>query len=98
MPTIIIFDQLLFWKASEIVNAIPDDNPIRNVVSLLGSFHTFMNLLGAIGTLMDGSGLKAIQDRVTGENDTIHDERNCSAASISWAPAGGSVAYMSECG
>ena len=34
MPTIIIFDQL-FWKASEIVNAVPDDGPVRNVVVLL---------------------------------------------------------------
>ena len=35
MPTIIMFDQLLFWKASEIVNAVPDDSPVRNVVFLL---------------------------------------------------------------
>lgn len=58
MSAIITFDQPLFWKASEIVNAVPDDSPIRNAVLLLGSFHTFMNLLGAIGTLKDGSGLK----------------------------------------
>ena len=44
MPTIITFDQPLFWKASEIVNSVPDDSPIRNVILLLGSFHTFMNV------------------------------------------------------
>ena len=44
MPTItIIFNQPLFWKASEIVNAVPDDNPIRNAVFLLlPYFHEFV--------------------------------------------------------
>ena len=69
---IITFDQPLFWKASEIANAVPDDSPIRNAVLLLGSFHTFMNLLGAIGTLMDGTGLKDILETVYGENTVVH--------------------------
>ena len=72
MPAIATFDQPLFWKAPEIANAVPDDSPIRNVVLLLGSFHTFMNLLGAIGTLMDGSGLKEILETVYGENAVVH--------------------------
>ncbi|CAJ1064633.1 hypothetical protein SNEBB_002215, partial [Xyrichtys novacula] len=72
MPTIISLDQPLFWKASEIVNAVPDDSPIRNVILLLGRFHTFMNLLGAIGSLMDGSGLKEIMETVYGENAVVH--------------------------
>lgn len=72
MPAIITFDQPLFWKASEIANAVPDDSPIRNVVLMLGSFHTFMNLLGAIGTLMDGSGIKEIMETVYGENAVLH--------------------------
>ena len=71
MPTIITFDQLLLWKASEIVNAVTDDSPIRDVILLLGTFHTFMNVLGAIGTLMDGAGLK-IMETVYGENAVIH--------------------------
>ena len=72
MPTVITFDQPLFWKASEIANAVADDSPIRKVVLLLGSFHTFMNVLGAIGTLMDGSGLKEIMETVYGENAVLH--------------------------
>ena len=67
VPPIITFDQPLFWKASEIVNEVPDNGPIRDVVLLLGSFHTFMNLLGAKGTLMDGSGLKQILDLFFGQ-------------------------------
>lgn len=72
VPPIITFDQPLFWKASEIVNEAPDNSPIRDVVLLLGSFHTFMNLLGAIGTLMDGSGLREILETIYGENAVVH--------------------------
>lgn len=50
----------------------------HSVVLLLGSLHIFMNLLGAIGTLMIDSGL------------IVHNEWKCSTASISWTPAGGS--------
>ena len=72
MPTIITFDQPLFWKASEIVNAVTDDSPIRDVIQLLGTFHNFMNVLGAVGTLMDGTGLKEIMETVYGESAIIH--------------------------
>ena len=72
VPPIITFDQPLFWKASEIANEVPDNSPIRDVVLLLGSFHTFMNLLGAIGTLMDGSGLRQILETIYGENAVVH--------------------------
>ena len=72
MPTIITFDQLLFWKASETVNAVTDDGPVRDIILLLSTFHTFMNVLGAIGTLMDGTGLKEIMETVYGENAAVH--------------------------
>jgi len=68
MLAIITFDETLFWKVSEIMNAVTDDSPIRNVVLLLGSFHTFMNLFAAIGCLMDGSGLMEILDMEYGKN------------------------------
>ena len=64
MSTIITFDLLLLWKVSEIVNPVTDDSPIRDVILLLGTLHTFMNVLGAIGTLMDGTGHK-IMDTVS---------------------------------
>ena len=72
MATIITFDQPLFWKASEIVNAVTDDCPIRDVILLLCTIHTFTNVLGAIGTLMDVTGLKEIMETVYGENAVIH--------------------------
>ena len=55
-----------------IVNEAPDDSPIRDVVLLLGSFHTLMNLLGAIGTVMDGSGLTDILQTIYSENAVVH--------------------------
>ena len=37
---------------------------LRRIVLLLGGFHTEMSLLGAIGTIMDGSGLKEMLAQV----------------------------------
>ena len=39
---------------------------------MLGCFHTFMNVLGAIGTLMAGMGLKRILEEIYGENALVH--------------------------
>ncbi|KAK6167143.1 hypothetical protein SNE40_021240 [Patella caerulea] len=72
LPAIITFDQPLFWKASEILNDLNDDNDLKNIVLMLGSFHTLMNLLGAIGTLMDGAGLREVLQVIYGENTVEH--------------------------
>ena len=69
---VVTFDQPLYWKASEIKYEVPQESQIRSVVLLLGSFHTLMNLLGAIGTLMDGSGIKEILGTIYGENAVQH--------------------------
>lgn len=69
---VVTFDQPLFWKASEIVNQAEENSPVKDVILLLGSFHTLMNLLGAIGTLMEGSGLKEILETFYGENAVAH--------------------------
>ena len=69
---IITFDQPLYWKAAEIILDSPENDNLRKIVLMLGSFHTFMNLLGAIGKLMEGTGLKSILEVVYGENAVIH--------------------------
>ena len=69
---IITFDQPLYWKASEIIFDSPESDNLRRIVLMLGSFHTFMNLLGAIGKLMEGTGLKSILEVVYGENAVLH--------------------------
>ena len=47
---------------------IMEDQPLASrlwrIVLLLGSFHTEMSLLGSIGTIMDGSGLKEMLAQV----------------------------------
>ena len=69
---IITFDQPLYWKAAEIISAAPENSHLKQIVLMLGSFHTFMNLLGAVGKLMEGTGLKDILEAVYGENAVVH--------------------------
>ena len=70
-PTIITFDQPLFWKANIIV-AGSKDSIINSIVVMLGTFHTVMNLLGCIGVLMEKSGLSDILEKIYGENAVHH--------------------------
>ena len=72
LSPIITFDQPLFWKASEIIYNAPPKSPLKNIALLLGSFHAFMNVLGAIGALMQGSGLDRNLTEVYGENAVKH--------------------------
>lgn len=45
---------------------------VCGIVLMLGGFHTFVNLLGAIGTLMKGTGLRNIMEVVCGSNAVQH--------------------------
>lgn len=72
VPAVITFDQPLYWKASEIQHSSHTNSHLRDIVLLLGSFHTLMNLLGAIGGLMHGSGLGTILEEIYGENAVVH--------------------------
>ena len=45
----------------------PTLSRLRNIVLLLGGFHTEMSLLGAIGSIMAGSGLKELLVQVYAE-------------------------------
>lgn len=53
------FDQPLYWKARDVVanESVPE---MSNVVVRLGGFHLLMSFLGAMGTIMGGSGLKQL--------------------------------------
>lgn len=59
-------------QASEIIKAAPQDSHLRNIVLVHGSFHTFMNLLGGISTLMDEAGLKSILEEVYALEDMLN--------------------------
>ena len=47
-------------------------HPLKDTIVPLGSFHSLMNLLGAIGILMEGSGLDTLLEEICGENAVIH--------------------------
>lgn len=52
--TFVTFDQPLYYKAREIVESCKE---LSNVIPVLGGFHTLMSFIGAIGFIMEGSGL-----------------------------------------
>ena len=51
---------------------LPDGDKLKNIVVLLGSFHTLMNVLGAMGNLMNGSGIRNLLEVIYGENAVTH--------------------------
>jgi hypothetical protein len=69
VPPIVTFDQQLYWKALKILQQVDVDNPVKDTV---GTFHMFMNLLGAIGTIFEGSGISRLLENIYGENDVVH--------------------------
>ena len=69
--SIITFDQPLYWKGENILSAT-EDVFLKNVVLVLGPFHTQMNFLGCVGTLMPNSGLSDILEEIYRENAVHH--------------------------
>ena len=63
----ITFDQPLWLKAVEIINA-----KSMNIVCRLGGFHLLMSFLGSIGKLMEGSGLTELLEIIYGSNTVKH--------------------------
>lgn len=61
---IVTFDQQLYWIALMVIEDQPMSSRLRRIVLILGGFHTEMSLLGAIGSIMDGSGLKEMMTQV----------------------------------
>lgn len=56
----ITFDQPLYAKAREIVSAAPEGSELPKIIVRLGGFHLLMSFFGAIGYIMQGSGLKEV--------------------------------------
>ena len=69
---IVTFDQLLWWKAYNLVLTEPNGSVIRNVLLRLGGLHTESSFLGAIGHLMGESGLKEVLELVYASNAVDH--------------------------
>ena len=60
------------WHQNSEKGLAPQNSHLKSIVIMLGCFHTFMNVLGAIGTLMAGTGLKRLLEEVYGENAVVH--------------------------
>jgi hypothetical protein len=54
-------------KAARIISASPEKRNLREIALRLGTFYTFTNLLGAMGTLLVGTRLKNILEVVYSE-------------------------------
>jgi len=63
----ITFDQPLYIKAVDIVAADK-----LNIVVRLGGFHTLMNFMGAVGSIMRGSGLEEVFELLYGTKTLEH--------------------------
>jgi hypothetical protein len=50
-----------------IIESQPEESPLRQIILILGGFHTEMSFLGMIGSLMAGSGVKEIISQVYAE-------------------------------
>ncbi|GBN41199.1 hypothetical protein AVEN_170161-1 [Araneus ventricosus] len=62
----VTFDQPLYREAREIVAAAPEGSDLSKIVIRLGGFHLLSSFFGAIGYIMQGSGIK--EDMLQSEN------------------------------
>lgn len=69
---VITFDQPLWWKAYLIIQNEPECSPLKNIILLLGGFHTQMSFLGTIGKLCEGLGLQEILETIYATNSVPH--------------------------
>ena len=68
MTPVLTFDQPLYWKSMSIKENQDGNSPIRKCVLRLGGFHQVMSFFGAVGFIMQGSGMEAIFKLVYVEN------------------------------
>ena len=64
---VITFDEPLWLKATEVINA-----KALKVVLILGGFHLMISFIGSIGHLMKGSGISEVLDTVYDSNAVEH--------------------------
>ncbi|KAJ8896527.1 hypothetical protein PR048_001871 [Dryococelus australis] len=53
---VVTFDQAIWWKAQVILNNEPLNSEFKDMVLVLGAFHTLMNFIGCVRHLMTESG------------------------------------------
>ena len=65
---LLTFDQPLYWIAEEIKSSNSANPILSNCIVRLGGFHMCMTFLGAIGHLMQGTGLAEIFELIYADN------------------------------
>lgn len=68
--TFITFDQPLYLKAREIIASRVGDSELSNVKVRLGGFHLLMSFMGAVGYIMNDSGLRELFNTIYAVNST----------------------------
>ena len=59
------FDRRLWDKAFKMIQAAPDGHRVKKIKLILELFHVELSFVGAVGTLMEGSGLQEAQEQIT---------------------------------
>ena len=72
MVPVVTFDQPLYMKAVNIINAEPADSPLKAAVPMIGGLHCRMSFLGAIGHLMTETGIKEVLECLYAGNTIKH--------------------------
>uniref|UniRef100_A0A8D8VLF7 Uncharacterized protein n=1 Tax=Cacopsylla melanoneura TaxID=428564 RepID=A0A8D8VLF7_9HEMI len=70
VTTFVTFDQPLYFKARDVLASRQGDPKHQNVVIRLGGFHLLMSYMGAIGFIMEGSGLAELFNTIYAEHST----------------------------
>ena len=68
--TFVTFDQPLYLKARDVIASRVGDPELPDVVIRLGGFHSLMSFMGAVGYIMEGSGLSELFNTVYSVNST----------------------------
>ena len=68
----VTFDQPLYAKAREKVLAAGPQSRLSGAVIRLGGFHLLLSFMGAIGSIMAGSGLEDLWETVYAKNSVVH--------------------------
>ncbi|KAJ8873474.1 hypothetical protein PR048_024292 [Dryococelus australis] len=69
---IVMFDQLLFIKAIDIVSQVNETDELSKVIVRLGRFHLLVSHMGAVGKIIGGSGMEEMWGGVFAKNAVVH--------------------------
>jgi hypothetical protein len=69
---VVTFDQPLWLKAVQLIDAENPGSPLKDMVVRLGGFHTLMSFFGCMGHLMACTGLEDLMETIYARNTIPH--------------------------